>query len=264
MIDYRDWRAAGPVEWAALDELTTEEFQGRDISINPAWEDFPAVDEQVRDLAESEGVTSFRELWSLLVRQKELGDEDDRSRREIRCLAELSWFLLRGRGEGFRVWDVEKLRKHLRRLKALDLPVREHEQEGIAFVREAMYWTGENLARWERLIEAMDSESGMEALNAAVTALVRSRCSDWPEASIDDKLFGYYSLTDPEGGGVLIDLADDFKERTMCKICWDCGLDLSGIAGEMLDYSNPDFIAEFTDNLRAAGLDPRPPEWPVE
>ncbi|MCX7664825.1 MAG: hypothetical protein N2112_04710 [Gemmataceae bacterium] len=262
MIDYRDWRAV-PEEWLALDELTTEEFQGRDISINLAWEDFAAVDEQVRDLAESEQVTGFRELWPLLVQQKELGDEEDRTRWEVRCLAELSWFLLRGSGTGFRVWDADKLREHLRRLKALALPVREHEAEGVAFVREALYWTGENLARWERLIEATGSKSSMEALNVAVTALVRSRCSGWPEVEIDGKLFGFFSLTSPEGGGVMIDLADDFNGRTMCKICWDCGPDWSGIAGEMLDYSDPDFLAKFRENLRAAGLDPRPPEWPL-
>jgi hypothetical protein len=68
----------------------------------------------------------------------------------------------------------------------------------------------------------------------------------------------------PEGGGVLIDLVDDWNARTMCKICWDCGPDWSGTAGEMLDYSNPVFLAEFTENLRAVDLDPRSPEWPLD
>ncbi len=139
--------------------------------------------------------------------------------------------------------------------------MREHEAEGVAFVREALYWTGENLARWERLIQATASESSMEALNVAVTALVRSRCSGWPEVEIDDKLFGFFSLTSPEGSGVLIDLDHDFKSRTMCKICWDCGPDWSGIRGDMLDYPDPDFLVKLVENLRATGLDPRPPEW---
>jgi hypothetical protein len=262
MYHRRDWRL-GADEWAALDELTTEEFQGRDIDIRPSWEDFAAIDEQVRDLAESERPASFRDLWPLLVKHLELSDEDDRSQWETRCLAELSWLLLWGSSEGFRVWDTDKLREHSRRLKALDLPVREHEADGLALIREAMYWSGESLARWERLIEATGSESSMEALNTAVTALVRSRCSGWPEASIDDKLFGYYSLTGPEGGGVLIDLSDDWNARTMCRIGWDCGPDWSGHEGWILDYADPDFLAEFTEKLRDAGLDPRPPEWPL-
>src|SRR5262245_29037104 len=61
MIDfYRDWRRSEPEELLALDELTTEEFQCRDISICPSWEDFGPVDEQVRGLSEAEEVASFR------------------------------------------------------------------------------------------------------------------------------------------------------------------------------------------------------------
>jgi hypothetical protein len=260
-MTHQDWRI-GEYEWLALDELSTEQFQSRDININPTWEDFAVVDEQVRDLAEAEEATTLPDLWSLLARQWELGDEDDRTRWEVRCLAELSWFLLRGNSHGFRVWDADKLREHLRRLKALDLPVREHEQEGVAFVREALFWTTEKVSSWERLIEATGSESAMDALNLAVTALVRSRCSDWPEVEIDDKLFGFFSLTSPEGKGVLIDLADDWNAQTLCQIHWDCGPDWSGRAGATLDYSHPEFLTDFTASLRDGGLDPRPPEWP--
>ncbi|MBA2224678.1 hypothetical protein [Thermogemmata fonticola] len=264
MPSYHDWKDLAD-EWAALGDVATDEFRDRDLEIRPAWEDFAAIDRQVRDLTESEQPASFHDLWLLLTKHLELGDKDDRSRWETRCLAELSWFLLQGSDDaGFRVWDADKLREHLRRLKALDLPVREHETEGIAFVREAMYWPGESLAAWERLIEVTGSESSMEALNAALTSLARSRCSDWPEASIDDKLFGYYSLTSPDGGGILIDLAHDWNARTMCQIGWEYGPDWSGYESWLLDYADPDLLAAFTERLRDVGLDPRPPEWPLE
>ncbi len=253
MFHYHDWKP-GADPWAALAELTRKEFQARDLSLSPSWADFPTICGRGRSPAASEPATAFGDLWPLVAGRLDAGD--DRSRWEAHCLAELSWFCLRGTGDlAFQVWDADKLREHLRRLKSLQLPVPEHDQEGVAFIREALYWSGKNLARWEQLLGRTGEGRGLVALQAELDGLIAARCRDWPDVTTDASS-GHYSLTSPARVGITIDLHAEWKGRTMCLIGRTPAPDGSEHKGWMLDYGFPFFLIEFTDRLRTVGLDP--------
>jgi hypothetical protein len=264
MPRYWDWRESGEYDWQAWDELVREDFLARDIDIYPTREDLAAVDERVRDLAESGRPETFRDLWSLLVPDQGLELEDRAERWHTRILAELSWFCLRGGGRGLRVWDPAKLRRHLDRLQALRMGESEHEAEGVNLVWEALCWTDAALCGWEGLMAATGREQAQGALLAALEGLIRARCQNWPRVDIDPIQFGLIDLTKPGGECISFDLGYDYDGRYACYFAYDPTPDQTDYTwGNVIEWSNPGLLEGFTEFLEEVGLDPRPPEWPL-
>lgn len=258
-----DWRELGEYDWRAWDELVCEDFLARDLDVYSTRDDLASIDERVRDLAESQEPATFSDLWSLLAADQDLESEERRDRWQVRALAELSWFCLRGGDRGFRVWDPSKLRRHLGRLQALQIGEIEHEVEGINLVWEAMFWTDAALGEWERLMAATGEDQVPDALLAALLGLIRARCANWPGVDIHPTLYGFIHLTKPGGEVISFDLNYDEDGRWRCHLGYDYGPDREDYRGVTIDWTHPGFLEEFTEFLRDVGLDPQPPEWPL-
>jgi len=259
MFNVTDWRAlADP--FAALGDLLLPTAVPSPAELSPSWEDFETVGEHVRDLLAAEQARNFCRLWSLLRRHLELDDEDVDW--ETRFLTELAWFTIHDNGDpDFEILDPDKLRKHLARFDAFRDDMLPSQRERF---REAMLWTGEDFARWERLMTATGEESRMGALNSALTSLVKSRCQHWPEVDIHPDLFGYYTLTNPENESITIDLNGTWECEVRCLIGWEYGPDQFDGECWVLDYENPAFLVELTETLRNISIDARPPHWPFD
>ncbi len=265
MPRYWDWREDGDYDWQAWDEWVRADFLARGIDVYSTREDLAAIDERVRDLAESQEPATFRDLWPLLVADQGLASEERQDRWRVRALAELSWFCLRDSDRGFRVWEGAKIRRHLERLQALQMVVPEHEKRGLELVWEAMYWTDESLRGWEQLLAATGKDQAPDALLAALEGLIRARCQGWPEVDIHPTLYGFIHLTKPGGEKIWFDLNYDEDGRSICYLAYDPAPDeTDSITPTVIEWSHPAFLEEFTGFLREVGLDPRPPGWPLD
>ena len=247
-----------------MGELVLEDFNIDEFDCYASHDDLSVIDERVRDLAESARPGTFQDLWSLLATDQDLESEGRRDRWRVRSLAELSWFCLLGGDRGFRVWDADKLGRHLRRLQALRLGVPEHEGEGVDFAWEAMHWTGEQIGWWEQFIAGTGSDTAPLALETALKRLIRSRCHSWPRVDIDPELFGSISLSTPEGEGISFDIDSNWNDRRTCLLCRGNGPGQFDYDGDMLDWADPELLRVLTAFLQEAKLDPRPPEWPLD
>jgi hypothetical protein len=247
-------------------ELLAGRFADRGISLRPSWDGFPRIHTLVRDYLSEYGHRGFRRTWPRIAEPLALDAADDETRWEARCLGELAWLCVRGVGDsGFAVWDTGKLIRHRTRLRRLDLPVPDHHAPGVPSVRAALLWTGADLARWERLLAATGRLSAPAALAAAVSSLVEARSEEWAAVARDPDRLGTYSLTKPDGAEIRIGLDGDREGQVACLIEVSRA-DQNRAEPERWvgEYADPRFLLLLTDKLRALGLSPQRPVWPVD